>query len=103
VKFADVRGANERRSSYEIRGHKEMARAASRIEHVCDKRRSAHSTVIKRNQKSPRCRGLLVKDEPRRFRSAFAHGRKMPFKYRAIDFVDVRIGALKSSPVGTTS
>jgi hypothetical protein len=50
---------------------------------------------------SSNCLGLLVKDEPRRFRSVFAHGRKMPFKNRAIDFVDVRIGALKSTEIET--
>src|ERR1700722_6426830 len=102
MEFADVRGVNETRSSNEIRGHKEMARPASRIKNVGDKRRSAHSSVIKRNQEPPRCRGFVGEDDPRRPRSTFAHGRKMPFKSRAIDFVDIRIGTLKSTEIETS-
>jgi hypothetical protein len=78
-----------------------MTEPAARRKHVGDKRRSAYSSVIERNQEPPACPGLLVEDEPRGFQSSFGYRRKMPFECGAINFVDVRVRALKPTEIAT--
>lgn len=101
VEFTDLRAVNETRSSYEIRGYQEMAQPAVARKHVGDECRSAYSSVIERKQEPPIWRGLLVGDEPRGFQSAFGYRPEMPFEFRAINFVNVRIWALKPTEIET--